>query len=175
MQHSTPRNCPPWERGSQPPVRPQEPCPREGGELRGPAVGAPLQQQLPAPTALRHRQPCPAKAPGPRALPGARRIPGSFPRLPASGAIQRIPSGVSRQQRSRFYLQQTLNPSPGPPTPALPGALRSPAPLPRHRRRCGGQGTATTGRGARQGHVCSLTSPIPQPARRADGSRSGGG
>lgn len=151
VQDSTPRNSLPWERDSQPPVQSQEPPPREGGALRRPVMdsrrslesAAHLQHlalhtdcccheqgHRPAPAAQQcQTQTCLAKVPSPRDFSGHRCMPGSFPRRPAARSSTSLgASGVSTQKRSRFYPQQTLNPSLGPPTSALPRAARGAEP-----------------------------------------------
>lgn len=200
VQDSTPRNSLPWERDSQPPVQPQEPPPREGGVLRRPVMdsrrsletAAHLQHPAlhtdcccheqghrPAPAAQQcQTQTRLAKAPSPRDFPGHGCMPGSFPRRPAAAKQQdpAYPWGPAafphRSDPVFIRSRRSIPPSGRPPRPfpALLG-VRSPTPLPRHRRRGGSLGCAGGDRGsdnrpgARHGHVSSRASPIPQPAQ----------
>lgn len=113
----------------------------------------------------------------------------AWPKLPVPGtspglAASRHPSpGTQQAARSStspaafpdssdpgfIGSRRSIPPSGRPPRP-FPALPRSPAPLSRHRRRCGGQGTVTTARGARQGRVPKGTRPIPHSERMGSGA-----
>lgn len=145
------------------------------------------QGHRPAPAAQQcQTQTCLAKAPSPRDFPGHRCMPGSFPRRPAAAKQQDPahpwgPAAFPHRSDPVFIRsRRSIPPSGRPPRPfpALLG-VRSPAPLPRHRRRGGSLGCAGGDRGSdnRPGSTAGtrLQPGIANPpASAADWSWSGG-